>query len=283
MVKPAAGQTFRVSYNRAYVTPSPMNNFLKVALMIPLDLGQLDPQLSEIPFSFPLRVEGNRNVKEKSMNAYEVGYTASVANGRANLSAAFYINDSKGQFFTPVISFYTSQNPPPDWPLDPYWLDVLIAYDMGLPELMRPDNLGKVRNKGIELSAEMQISRFINGYANYSWQADPVSKEYDVSLYNLPPTHRFNAGMSFDYKRYFGNVSVGYVGSAFWNDVMSDAYSGTTNAYTTVNLGGGVRWGENWKYTAMVKISNLANTAIQNPVFGDILKRQISGEFKVRF
>jgi hypothetical protein len=33
----------------------------------------------------------------------------------------------------------------------------------------------------------------------------------------------------------------------------------------------------------MLKVSNLANTPIQNHVFGDILKRQISGELRVRF
>ena len=61
------------------------------------------------------------------------------------------------------------------------------------------------------------------------------------------------------------------------------AYSGPTNSYTQVNAGGGVRWGENARYTAMLKISNLANTPIQNHFFGDILKRQITGELRMRF
>jgi uncharacterized repeat protein (TIGR01451 family) len=45
----------------------------------------------------------------------------------------------------------------------------------------------------------------------------------------------------------------------------------------------GVRWGENQRYTAMLKISNLGNTPIQNHFFGDILKRQVTGELKMRF
>ena len=89
--------------------------------------------------------------------------------------------------------------------------------------------------------------------------------------------------MSFNYKRYFGDASVGYVGSAFWNDVLNIAYSGTTRAFTSANVSGGMRWGENRKYTAMLKISNLLNANIQNHIFGDILKRQIAGEFKARF
>ena len=283
IVKPAAGQTFRISYNRAYVAPAPIENFMKFTFMSLLDLGLLDPQLAGNYFSFPVRVEGNKNLEEKSLNAYEVGYAARVAKGRANFGVAFYINDSRGQFHNLVTRTYTSQNPPSGWPLPPIVLDLMNDAGMGLPELISNENLGKVRNKGLELSLDVQISRFIKGYVNYSWQARPVSKEYDVSLYNLPPTHRFNAGTNFDYKRYFGNVNVGYVGSAFWNDVMNDAYSGTTEAYTTVNLGAGVRWGKNRKYTAMLKVSNLANTPIQNHIFGDILRRQITGEFKMRF
>jgi hypothetical protein len=34
---------------------------------------------------------------------------------------------------------------------------------------------------------------------------------------------------------------------------------------------------------AMLKVSNLTNTPVQNHVFGDILKRQIAGELRVRF
>ena len=88
--------------------------------------------------------------------------------------------------------------------------------------------------------------------------------------------------MDFDYKRYLGNVSVGYVADAYWADVLNQFYFGPTNAYTTVNLGTGLRWGENLKYTIMLKVSNLANTPIQNHIFGDILRRQITGEFRMR-
>jgi hypothetical protein len=80
-----------------------------------------------------------------------------------------------------------------------------------------------------------------------------------------------------------GNVSVSYVGSAFWNDVLGAFYSGSTKAYSVVNAVAGVRWGSRARYLAMLKISNLADTPIQNHIFGDILKRQISGEFKVWF
>jgi outer membrane receptor protein involved in Fe transport len=95
---------------------------------------------------------------------------------------------------------------------------------MGLPSLLTGYNLGKVRNKGLELSADAQFSRYLSGYANYSWQAQPKGK--DVA--NLAPTHRFNAGLDFDYQRYLGRVSAGYVGSSYWNDIVG--YGGPTKA-----------------------------------------------------
>ena len=49
-----------------------------------------------------------------------------------------------------------------------------------------------------------------------------------------------------------------------------------------INIGAGMRWIRYRAYTAMLKISNLANTKIQNHVFGDIIKRQITGEFRLR-
>jgi hypothetical protein len=136
--------------------------------------------------------------------------------------------------------------------------------------------------KGFELSADVRLNRYVNGLTNYSWQARPDSQDFDLSLLNLPPRHRFNASMGFDYRRYLGNVSVVYVSSAYWNDIIRPLYSGPTDAYTTVNATGGVRWRAG-KYAATLKVANLFNTLIQSHVWGDILKRQVVGELRVRF
>jgi outer membrane cobalamin receptor len=283
IVKPVPNQSFRVSYNRAYVAPSTYGNFANLVFMTPLDLGLLNPQLAGVYFNFPGSLVGNRNLKERSMNAYELGYTASVAKGRANIGAAFYINDSKGQFYYPVTRSYTSIHPPPGWPLPLYTLDLLNAAGMVLPEVISFGNLGKVRNMGIELSADAQVNRYVSLTANYSWQARPDSREYDVKLYNLPPSQRVNAGMSLNYNRYFGSMSFSYVSSAYWNDMISLVYSGSTKGYRVANAVAGIRWGEKRQYSTSVKLNNLANARIQNHVFGDILKRQIMGEMKMHF
>ncbi len=288
MIKPAPGQTFRVSYNQAYVAPSLFDNFGHYDLMSWWDLGKLiHPALAG--YSYPVRFEGNRNLEAPSLNAYEVGYSAAMANDRLHFGAAFYINDTSKSIYSLQSGSYTSQDPPPGWPLPPEVLDYLIAVNafgpgMGLASLYVSQNRSegsKTRDKGIELSVEARLSRAIDMFSNYSWQAKPVTTGINLSEINQPPTHRFNAGMNFDYKRYMGNVSVGYVGRAYWQDVV--LYGGYTDAYTTINLTGGVRLDRRGRYMAMLKISNLANALIQNHIYGDILKRQITGEFRMRF
>jgi outer membrane receptor protein involved in Fe transport len=288
IVTPVPGHTFRISYNRAFVAPSMFANYLQITYLTVMDLGLIDPQLAGNYCSFPMQAVGNKHLEEQSLNAYEAGYTATIAKSRARLGVAFYVYDSNGNFAASQIGSYTSRNPPPGWPLPPFVLDALVAANtfglgLGLPSIGSFQNLGRVRNKGLELNADARISRYISGFANYSRQARPESNDYDISLYNVPPTHRFNAGLNFDNGRYLGNVSVGYTGSAFWNDVLTVIYSGTTKAYTVVNVGAGVHWGERRKCTAILKVSNLANTPVQNHIYGDILKRQIAGEFRLRF
>jgi hypothetical protein len=88
--------------------------------------------------------------------------------------------------------------------------------------------------------------------------------------------------MSVNYTRYLGSVSVSYAGGAYWNDVITVHYSGSTKAYTVVNLSASVRFGGG-QYLAMLKVANLANRPIQNHVWGDILRRQVAGELRVHF
>jgi outer membrane receptor protein involved in Fe transport len=287
MVKPAPGQTFRVSYNRAYMAPNVMHNYWQQDMMSWWDLGTIiHPVLAG--YSYPWRIEGNRNLKATLLNAYEAGYSADMANGRVHLGAAFYINDIMRDIYAAQVASYTSQNPPLGWPLPPAVLDMLIAANafgpgLGLPSLNVLQNRSegnKIRNKGIELSADARLSRAIDVFSSYSWQAKPDVTGFDISGINLPPTNRFGVGLNFDYKRNMGSVSVSHVGRAYWQDVSF--YGGFTKAYTVVNLSAGVRLDRSGKYIAMLKVSNLGNALVQNHIYGDILKRQITGEFRMR-
>ena len=104
---------------------------------------------------------------------------------------------------------------------------------------------------------------------------------------NLPPKNRFNVGVNYNGPRLLGNLAVSYQGEAYWQDVLDARYSGPTDAYTQVNLTAGVKFGTRTKtrdqYVLALKIANLFNEEIQQHIFGDIFKRQVSGELRVSF
>ena len=142
-------------------------------------------------------------------------------------------------------------------------------------------NLGTTKNKGFELGLDGSVSRAVNVFANYSWQAEP-EPDFPLSEINLPPQHRFNVGFNFSEGRFLGNLSASYVDDAFWQDVLDARFAGPTEAYTQVNGAFGVKFGGE-KVTATIKAINLLNEDIQSHVFGDFLKRQIIGELRFQF
>ena len=280
MIKPGADHAFRLSYNRAYRSPSVINNFLDVTLAEPINLGAFGPGFAGRTYPLPITSVGNEDLKEQSLDAYEVGYTGMV--GRAQLSAAFYVNRSKNDiFFTEITSArYRATNPPPGWPLPP----AVIAFVPGasFPARFTYLNFGRVTQRGLEFGVDTAVNPNVNVFANYSWQGEPEPDGFDISELNLPPENRFNVGVGLNYRRVLANLSVSYSGDAFWQDVLDPRYHGGTEAYTLINGGFGLRW-MNDQLTTSVKLINLANEDIQQHVFGDILKRQVIGELRVTF
>lgn len=281
LIKPRRDQTVRLSYNRAYRSPSVINNWLDVTIVEPINLGLFSPLLAGQIYPLPIRSVGNPDLEEQLLDAYEVGYTGIFAN-RATVSAAFYVNRTKNDIlFTELPGVrYTAQNPPPGWPLPP----AVIALVPGgsFPARFTYLNFGRVTQPGFELGIEGVVNPYVSAFANYSWQGRPDPDGFDISELNLPPTNRFNAGFSFTRDRYLGNLSVSYSSEAFWQDVLDARFHGTTRPYTIVNGGAGLRW-QDGRLTTSVKVVNLANQDVQQHVFGDILKRQVSGEVRVVF
>jgi hypothetical protein len=143
-----------------------------------------------------------------------------------------------------------------------------------------------VKDKGIELGVDTPLNKYVNVFANYSYQWKPVARDLppgtSIADINWPAKNRFNTGFDFSYSRFLGNLSVNYTDEAYWQDVLDVRYAGTTEAYTLVNGTFGVRWYDN-KITTSLKITNLGNQQVQQHIFGDILKRQVVGEVRVGF
>jgi iron complex outermembrane receptor protein len=289
MVKPAAAQTFRVSFNRAFRAPSFVNNNIDTTILNEVNLSALSPLLAR--FIFPIRAVGDPNLKQETMTAYEVGYSG-VIKSRATVTASVYWNDTKnGIYFTPVAA-YGPTNPPPGWPLPPAVLGVLatLPTPVVLPSRFTYLNLGKIKDKGIELGVDASLNRYVNVFTNYSYQwmpelelAEP-ERRLGVSIndINWPAKNRFNAGFNFSYDRFLGNFAVNYTDEAYWQDVLDVRFAGKTEPFTIVNGGFGVRWLDNRVVTS-IKVTNLGNQEVQQHIFGDISKRQVVGEARFNF
>ena len=288
MVKPAADQTIRFSFNRAFRAPSFINNHIDTTILNQVDLRAARPRCSPIS-SFRSAPSAVETLRQETLTAYEIGYAGSVMD-RVNLSAAVYWNKTKdGIYFTPN-AFYTAADPPPTWPavLPTAILSILAARTppVVLPSSFTYLNLGTIKDKGIELGFDTPLNRSVNVFANYSYQWMPVAEDLpagtSITDINWPAENRFNAGFNFSHSRFLGNFSVNFSDAAYWQDVLDARYAGTTEAYTLVNAAFGVRWLDD-RVTTSIKLTNLGNEEVQQHIFGDIIKRQVVGELRVGF
>jgi outer membrane receptor for ferrienterochelin and colicins len=302
MYKPLQSHAIRVSFNRAFRSPSAINNWLDVATVTGVfPLGAVDPRLGAATFPVVTRSVGSNvaqigepsghDLKEESLTAYEIGYTGTFAN-KTTVGLAYYINDTDDNinFITDLCrKRYTAANPPPGWPLPPVVLELLAQRGTCLPAEFTYSNLGKLRNKGIEASIDHSFNRWLSGFANYSWQDDPKPKDNNTpaSEIGLPPHHRFNAGVNVNQRRFLGSLSVNYVSEAFWTDVLGASFNGFTDSFTMVNATVGWKWLDG-KLTTALKGTNLLNDdnfegGIQQHNFGDIITRTVVVEARYKF
>ncbi|MBZ5498181.1 MAG: TonB-dependent receptor [Acidobacteriia bacterium] len=297
--KPVDRHAFRFSFNRAHRSPSAIDNYLDISIIGGyLPLAMINPAFGNQQFPVVTRSYGNSKLKTESLTGWEIGYTGALSS-HTNVGLAIYLNDSNhviNNLMSPaaliaagVQPFYTSQNPPPGWPLPPQILDLLAQQGVFIPANVQTLNYGKVRNKGFEASIDQSLGSALNAFANYSFQAIPETRSplddpfvYPAGSLPVPPRDRFNVGVNLNAKRYLGSLSVNYAGKAFWTDTSNMTFYGFTNSYTTVNCSFGVRWSEG-KVMTSLKAINLLNDNVQQHIFGDILKRRIFGEIQFGF
>jgi outer membrane receptor for ferrienterochelin and colicins len=303
MYKPLPSHALRASFNRAFRSPSAINNYLDVVTVTgAFPLGAVDPRLGAAQFPVVTRSVGSavpqrgepsgHPLKEESLTAYELGYTGTFG-GDTTLGLAYYINDTDDNinFITDLCrKRYSAANPPAGWPLPAIVLELLAAQrGICLPAEFTYLNLGKLRNKGLEASIDHSFSRGFSAFANYSWQSDPESVDDNVPAaeISLPPNHRFNVGVNANRRRWLGSLSVSYTSEAFWTDVLGASFAGFTDSFTMVNATVGVKWLDG-KLVTSLKGTNLLNDdnsqgGIQQHNFGDIITRTVVAEARLRF
>jgi outer membrane receptor protein involved in Fe transport len=323
MFKPTPDHSIRASFNRAFVSPSFINNYLdqNIQFPTPVDLTPLKPLLGPAaalvppPFLLTVNAFGNPDMKEQSTNGYEVAYTGTFG-GKTTVGLAVYLTDTNDNInFTyifppgtpgyPAPTYYSVTNPArgvtvptattPAQPitLSPALMGILsrIPPQFGGPILLPEKaatylNLGPVRNRGIEASIDHRFNSEWSAFANYSWQdapeiLDAASGEipYPVQEVGISSENRFNAGLGYTGKTFFGNANVNYAGKALWVDVLNASYAGFTEPYTMLNATLGARLAGG-KVMVSLKGINLTNEKIQQHIFGDILRRSVMAELR---
>lgn len=304
--KVAPEHALRGSVNRAFRSPSAINNYLQLTIVNPVDLRGLAPLLPPVlqplvanPFpllvrgvgsEYPIGTRPQDTLKESSVTAYEVGYTGTFMK-KSTVTAAVYWNRNNNDInFVQLPNNadpYTSATPPPGWLLPASIIDVMALRGIYLPRTAFTYlNLGPTMTRGVELSLDQQVSRSLSAFANYSWQGKPKvldsANPYPAAELAFPPTHRMNVGLTLNGRVYLANGSVSYTSKGFWSDVLTSQYHGYSDAYTLVNVTVGRKWGGS-RYTTSLKVTNLLNQDVQQHVFGDIMKRAMVGELKVSY
>jgi outer membrane receptor protein involved in Fe transport len=204
MFKPAPDHSIRASYNRAFRSPSVINNFLDqdISNPDPTDLRPLapffPPPLASLippePFFLTVNNFGSTSLVQESIDAFEVAYTGTIG-GKTTLSLAVYQNDTDdninfsvllpNQEFPmglPGLELYSPMNPAQGigtetftpYTLNPILMGALAQVPPPFGPVLLPYkvatylNLGPLRNRGVEAS----ISHRVNNDLSVS---DPVS------------------------------------------------------------------------------------------------------------
>jgi outer membrane receptor protein involved in Fe transport len=321
MFKPTPAHSLRVSFNRAFRSPSVINNYLDQNIFAPpalccaplralVPLAQLLAPALVPFFSAPpplvVRNIGNPNLKEESLNAYEAAYLGTFE-GRTTVGFAVYQNDKIRDInFTrltpsaenprglPGFDVYTPANPPPGFPAAAIAFLAAVPAQFGGPIVLPRTvstylNLSGTRQRGVEVSIDHSFNSRVSAFANYSFQDTPekrAAKAGEITTptgeIGIPPRNRYNVGVNFDSGRFLGSAMVNHADKAFWTDVLTSEYDGYSPAYTMLNATVGAKWA-NGKVTTSLKGTNLTNEKIQQHTFGDIIKRSVFAEVRLRY
>ncbi len=304
MYSPTDTSTWRVSWNRAFRSPSLINNFLDVTI---ISGALVDPRLIAagiapgVPCEFvlttctpffqvlPIRAFGNPLLTEEQMDAIELGYVGTFANG-VTFTFSIYENETTDStdFFT--AGHYSPVNPPPGWPVFILGTPIPAVPPGVFPNGQSYRNIGEIVDTGVEISISQRPRNSAWSYfLNYSWQDEPevtgieletLPNGTDVLAIGIPPEHRANLGLAYDGSRYFFNSTVNYVDEAFWTDVLDARFWGPTDSYTVLNIGLGVHFGDS---TFTINGTNVTDEDMQQHIFGDIIARKVTGQIIFRF
>jgi outer membrane receptor protein involved in Fe transport len=252
-----------------------IQNFLEITIVnqVALPTG---------PYVFPSAAVGNPDLKEEQLDAIEAGWVGSFGTTTATFSVYRNETTDSGDFFT--AQTYTAANPPPNFPLPPFVLDIPppVGLAGAFPAVFSYRNVGETIDRGLEVGLNGNPSRSWSWFANYSYQDEPDVTGIPAGEYNIPPENRFNLGLAYSGPRWFANGNVNYQDEAFWTDVLDSRFFGPTDSFTQFNVAVGMHFMDDGA-TLQISGQNLFDEDVMQHVFGDIIGRKITGQVSFRF
>ena len=116
VMKPTTDQSVRASYNRAFRAPSMVNNQRNTTVATAIPLGLINAGYGSAIYQLPTTATGNLDLKEESIDAFEVAYTANIRQ-RATVSAAFFYTKYKDGIYFTTVETWGATTPPPRGPV----------------------------------------------------------------------------------------------------------------------------------------------------------------------
>lgn len=264
LLSPRHDHTFRFSFGQSFRAPSVVQNFLEIDIIV--------EQVADSLIS--AAAVGNEDLKEEKLTSFEGGWVGSI-HERADVTFSIYRNRLENNMDFFPSEFYSPENPPENWPFPPQTVPRNT-----LPSMFTYRNIGEIVNWGFEIGATGRPADYWTAFANYSWQADPETKDIPREEINTPPRHRVNVGVAYDRPLFFVSTDLSFVDNAFWTDVLDARFWGPTDSYRQWNAKAGVRLAEN-RVTISVLGTNLLDEDIQQHVFGDIIPRKVGAEVRL--
>jgi len=277
----SADHTVRLSYNKAFRTPSAINNFLGISILQPLA-----PGVAAVADAF-----GDILLTEEELEAWEIGYVGYLGNGM-DMTVSVYRNEIEDSIDFFVADLYGPTNLPAPGPTLPAELVPCFALAPGtlpacplgglagvVPSDYSYRNIGRSIEKGLEFSLEQELDEWY-WWANLSWQDDPELEGADIGEVNLAPEWRANFGIGQDFDSFFWNATVNYQDDAYWADVLFAR--APTDAFTQVNASVGWRFNDE-ALTLKLIGQNLTDEDVQQHIFGDIIDRKIAAQLSYSF
>jgi outer membrane receptor protein involved in Fe transport len=236
-----------------------LENFVNVSLPA---IAPVDP-----PFYYRQLVIGSTDLKLEKQNALEVGYTG-VIKSRATVFATVYDQRIANNIWFLPVSFYGPGAPPPGWPGDPLSVPLL-------PNVFGFVNLGRVRDRGVELATNIEWPR-LSVQASYTFQDLPRLGNTSFPLQiNRPARHQAGGGVTYAADRWRAAGDVHYTDRAFWADVFTEPFWGYTDAYVSVNARVSYRL-PNRPWELWLSATDLLDEKIKSHVFGDTVRRKVT-------